>query len=286
MLRAAFLVFFLFCNGAMAANSISETSWQGKDLWGRPIVLYFSGDGRLAYKTGNGIFTDGTWQQNDDNVYLEINKKFVEQRGVLKDDELTGDGVTQRGYKGSWSVKRLSSNPPDLTAAAASPKPVAAVAGGSLTKEELQGTYEGTVKFDSSALTIRLRFSEEDNFIETRSTPGASQQQNGPQRITTLSQVPDWEGIQRATQYAKRNRASASGNKEYSAILKNLQPFLESNSVVDRCVDLNYGGAGTSLLCRPTNNPWPEPSLLLFTATLSQCGNGFCGYVIYPLFKK
>jgi len=286
MLRTTFLTVLLFCNCTMAANSISGTSWAGKDLWGRPIVWYFSSDGHLTYKTGNGIFTDGTWQQNDDDVYIEINKKFVEQRGVLKDDELAGDGFTQRGYKGTWSAKRLLSNPSDLTAATTLPKPPAPFIGATLMKEELQGTYEGITKFDSSSLSIRLKFTEEGNFVETRSISATSQQQNSSQRIAKLGQVTDWEGIHRATQYAKRNQATPSGNREYSAILKNLRPFLESNSIVDSCVDLNYGGVGTSLLCRPSKNPWPEPALLLFTATLSQCGNGFCAYVIYPLFKK
>ncbi len=249
--------------------------------------MYFVGDGTLTYKTPSGIWTVATWRQENNNIYFEMNNKFVEHRGTIHGNEMSGEGWTIKGHRGTWSVKKQPSNLSELAQAKSSTKLQPASTATLLSLAEYTGLYEGSITFDASSLTIRIRCNSSNSCdIETISVQGEAKPVSRIDRLTNFSPVSNWAGVQRAVQYARENSANRISNKEHAAILEKLKPLLDSDTVVDRCVDLNYGGRGASLLCRSSSSPWRESVLLFFGASLNTCGQGFCGYVIYPLFKK
>jgi hypothetical protein len=286
--RSLFVAIALIIFGFAQADdsSVSETTWSGNDIWGKPIALYFAADGSLTYKTQTGIWTNATWKQEGSNIYFEINNRFVEQRGSIHGDEMAGDGITKQGYKGTWSSKRQPSNPDELLRAKSSPRPQPTISGALLRPTELEGSYEGNVSFDSSSLTIRTRCNSNSCEIETITVRGDNKPSGRIDRVTKISPVTDWAGIQRAMQYTRTNRATKPDSIENAALLEKLRPLLDSDAVIDRCIDLNQGGSGAALLCHPSSTPWNKPTLLFLGASLAPCGQGFCGYMIFPLLKN
>lgn len=274
-------------NRSSNAPSVSGTTWVGHDIWRKPISLYFAGDGTLTYKTSSGIWTTATWRQENNNIYFEINNRFVEHNGIIHGREMTGEGRSAKGYKGAWAVKLQSENLDALAQAklpdartTAAPLPL-------LSPADYAGTYEGGITFDVSSLTIKIQCTPGSSCeVETISIRDPAKPFKHIDRITNFSLVSDSTAVQRALQYARTNRLEKPTNAEHAAIQAKLRPLLDSSAVIDRCVDLNYGGRGASLLCRPSVSPWKEPVLLFFGASLGSCGQGFCEYVIYPLHKK
>jgi hypothetical protein len=104
--------------------------------------------------------------------------------------------------------------------------------------------------------------------------------------VTKTSTVADLPGITRAYQYARSHRATPRKTLSDAALHEQLLPLLESSAFVEKCVDLNIGGADVSLLCKPSVSPGGPDMLLLFNASMAPCGAGFCAYEIFPLFKK
>lgn len=263
------------------AKGVAETTWSGKDIWGKPITLYFSGDGSLTYKTSNGIWTNASWSQDDSGLYFEMNKKFVENKGVIRGDEMTGEGWTKQGYRSTWSATKQPSGLEALIQAKAS-APLQLVPAASLSPTEYLGTYEGKVAFNTSSMTIRLRCGPESNCeMETINSNGDTKPFSRIDQVKHVGPVSNWLGVQRAFQYARINRADRP-----TAIPEELMPLLNSSAVIDKCIDLNLGGSDASLICRSSVSPWKEPVLIFFGASLAPCGQGFCEYAVYPLFKK
>jgi hypothetical protein len=271
---------------ALAAE-VAGSTWSGSDIWGKPISLYFADDGSLVYKTSSGIWTTGnSWQLDESGIYFEMNKKFVEHKGTIHENEMRGEGWTKQGYKGNWSLIRQATNLEALVEAKASAQP-APIPPATLSPGEYQGHYEGTISFDANSLTVRFSCNlEKDCEIETTNIRGNSKPINSISRVKSVVSVSNWPGVQRAFQYARMNRADRPSSRENAAVQEKLRPLLDSNVSIEKCIDLNIGGANASILCRPSASPWKEAVLLLFSASLVPCGDGFCGYVMYPLLKK
>jgi len=289
LLSALLLIAAMALTHALAlADEVAGSTWSGTDIWGKPISLYFADDGSLTYKTSSGIWTTGSWRIEESGVYFEMNKKFVEHKGSIRGNEMSGEGWLKQGYKGNWLVTRQSTNLESLVQAKASaqraPAPPAPV---SLSPSEYEGRYEGTISFDSTSLVIRFSCnSENDCEMETTSIRGTGKPMSNISRVKNVTPVSDWSGVQRAFQYARTNRADRPSSRENAAVQEKLRPLLDSSASIEKCIDLNIGGANASVLCRPSASPWSESALLFFGASLGRCGDGFCGYVMYPLLKK
>lgn len=285
-----FVALACFLPGSSFANgqepSVSETTWAGKDIRGQSILLYFAGDGSLVYKTPSGIWPNGSWRQEGDNLYFEMNKKFSEHKGTLHGNEVSGEGWTKQGYKNRWSATKQSANLASLVQATSVAHPPPALPA-FLSPIDYAGAYESKVSFDNSSITLRLECNQgSDCVLESAVSLGAATPARRVDRLNNVSPVDNWDDVQRALQYARNNRADESIKGENASILSMLQPLLDSNAVIDKCIDLNLGGSGASLLCHLSTSPWTEPVLLFLGASMGPVGNGFSSYVIFPLFKK
>lgn len=289
LLSALLLIAAMSLTHALAlADEIAGSTWSGTDIWGKPISLYFADDGSLTYKTSSGIWTTGSWRIDASGVYFEMNKKFVEHTGSIRGNEMSGEGWLKQGYKGNWLVTRQPTNSEALVQAKASAQRTpASPTLVSLSPSEYEGRYEGTISFDSTSLVIRFSCnSENDCEMETTSIRGTGKPMISISRVKNVTPVSDWSGVQRAFQYARTNRADRPSSRENAAVQEKLRPLLDSGAFIEKCIDLNIGGANSSVLCRPSASPWSESALLFFGASLGRCGDGFCGYVMYPLLKK
>lgn len=110
------MAFFLFnMNFALAqdAKSIVNTLWRGIDN-GRETEIKFLPNGRASYSYHNGVSVVSVdkvrWSQNGSNVYWEINDKFVEKKGQIKGDTLTGTAQNIKGAKWSFSYKLVQAS--------------------------------------------------------------------------------------------------------------------------------------------------------------------------------
>lgn len=284
--RLLLIVIMPFVYGSAWANGVAGSTWSGNDIWEKPISLYFADDGSLAYQISSGVWINGSWRLDESGMYFEMNNKFVEYKGTVRENEMRGEGWSKQGYKGSWSLTKEPTNLEALVQAKASaqraPAPPAL-----LSPREYEGRFESVISFETTSLTLRFDCGEGKNCeMETVNVRGTAQPVRSISRVKNVTPVSDWSGVQRAFQYARTNRAARPNDRESAAVQEKLRPLLESSAFIDKCIDLNIGGANASILCRASASPWKETVLLFFGASLAACGDGFCGYAIYPLFRN
>lgn len=277
-----------FTHAFAVSDEVAGTTWSGTDIWGKPISLYFADDGSLTYRTSSGIWTTASWRLDESGIYFEMNNKFVEHKGSIHGNEMSGEGWIKQGHKGNWLVTRQSSNLESLVQAKTSAQRAPAFSiPATLLPSEYEGRYESTISFDTTSLVIRFACKAENACeLETASVRGAGKPMISINHVKNTTPVSDWSGVQRAFQYARANRAERPSSRENAAVQERLRPLLDSGASIEKCIDLNIGGSNSSILCRPSTSPLGESALLLFGALLGRCGDGFCGYVMYPLLKK
>lgn len=86
------------------AASLAGTSWNvvETDSIGSRDIYNFMPDGTLAYSYQNGSYTNGTWKQDGDSIYIEMNHKFVEYEGRIKGRHIEGTAANIKGEKWTW----------------------------------------------------------------------------------------------------------------------------------------------------------------------------------------
>jgi outer membrane biogenesis lipoprotein LolB len=82
--------------------SVAGTTWTGTDSDGDYYEYHFQPDGRLHYKSPSGSFANGTWKQDGDNIYFEMNKRFSEHKGTIKGDRMEGEAWNTKGHRWTW----------------------------------------------------------------------------------------------------------------------------------------------------------------------------------------
>ena len=86
--------------------SVAGTTWAGPDTHGRHYVYEFMTDGTLHYTYENGSFTDGTWKQDGDLIYMSINNKYSERLGRITGTHMEGNAWNVKGEKWTWVSDR------------------------------------------------------------------------------------------------------------------------------------------------------------------------------------
>ena len=81
---------------------LAGTTWVGNESDFGAMRYTFFEDGRFEYEHGNGKWINGTWNQVDDTVYWEHNKKYSEFRGKFIEGALVGEKTNVNGLR--WSV--------------------------------------------------------------------------------------------------------------------------------------------------------------------------------------
>ncbi len=89
-----------------AIQNLEGTVWAGTDSDGDYYVYEFLAGGTLKYTSPSGTFTDGTWEQNGNSIYMEKNKKFSECEGIISGNSMSGNCWNQNGHKWTWTVTR------------------------------------------------------------------------------------------------------------------------------------------------------------------------------------
>ncbi len=83
---------------------LEGTVWKGLDSDGHQYTFRFKKGGKLNYTSPSGTFENGTWQQHGDRVYMEMNQKYAEYRGVIQGNRIDGKSSNRVGHKWTWKV--------------------------------------------------------------------------------------------------------------------------------------------------------------------------------------
>ncbi|MGD1037405.1 MAG: hypothetical protein ABR878_09445 [Roseiarcus sp.] len=86
--------------------SVAGTTWAGTDSDGDYYEYTFQADGVLAYKSPGGFYTNGTWKQNGDGIYMETNHKFSERQGRISGTHMKGKAWNIQGHKWTWAADK------------------------------------------------------------------------------------------------------------------------------------------------------------------------------------
>ena len=84
---------------------LDSTTWQGANYEGE-ITLEFLVGGILRYTTGNGTFSNGTWQQDGNAVTFEMNSHFADWTGRIRGTRMSGTGQNRAGRRWDWQATR------------------------------------------------------------------------------------------------------------------------------------------------------------------------------------
>jgi hypothetical protein len=149
------------------------------------------------------------------------------------------------------------------------------------------GTFEGKMGFDDSGMMLSLTCkSESECQLKSVFTSNGNTPHEYSEKLDSIEPVEHINEAEEALKYAKEHKSEKITNKEDKAIFENLQPLLNSDINIEKCIDLNLGGKGYTLVCSTKKPAWEKPSLLYMGTLLASCGEIFCRFVIYPLFKK
>jgi outer membrane biogenesis lipoprotein LolB len=102
------------------AASVAGTTWAGPDTMGRHYEYEFLPDGTLHYTYENGSFTDGTWKQDGDAIYMSMNNKYSERQGRISGTHMAGKAWNVVGKTWTWEADRQIPPPPSANGTAAS----------------------------------------------------------------------------------------------------------------------------------------------------------------------
>ena len=86
---------------------VTGTTWAGTDSDGDYYEYTFQPNGVLDYKSPSGTFTNGTWQEVDDTIYMQTylrltTKKYSERIGQIKGTHMEGKAINIAGRTWSW----------------------------------------------------------------------------------------------------------------------------------------------------------------------------------------
>lgn len=114
----------------------------------------------------------------------------------------------------------------------------------------------------------------------------------GGSTVNVFGSVSNWEQVKipnAALDYARKNKV-VKPSSPMAWYAQNLKPLLDSNSSINHCITLHSATMnappGFLLLCRLDKNPWEKDVVLFMGALMANCGDLFCGYEIYPMFRQ
>jgi len=148
------------------------------------------------------------------------------------------------------------------------------------------GVYEGKIAFGKSSMTMALQCAQDQCQLDMTAVTNGGSPNIHSQRLSDITPVENLSAAQKALAYARTQKSTRINRAEFAEIIKNLEPLLNSDIGIDHCFNVHYGGEGYSLICQTEKSAWEKPSLLYLGALMANCGEGFCGYVIYPLVRR
>jgi hypothetical protein len=88
-------------------ENVEGTVWKGETRPGQIFIVRFERGGILCYTSPSGTWRNGTWKQTGNAIYLEMNQKYAEYRGVMRGDRITGEAGNRVNDQWTWDVKRV-----------------------------------------------------------------------------------------------------------------------------------------------------------------------------------
>ena len=87
--------------------NVTGTTWTGTDSDGDYYEYTFVAGGVLHFKSPSGFFTNGTWQEVDDTIYMQTyyqqtTKKYAERMGQIKGTHMEGNAMNIAGRTWKW----------------------------------------------------------------------------------------------------------------------------------------------------------------------------------------
>jgi hypothetical protein len=92
--------------GAAEPLSLEGTTWAGIVFDTDTITFEFLEGGALQYTVPSGTYTNGTWIQEGNSIYIEMNNKFTEFEGTIDGNRMSGTARNKNGMNGTWSVEK------------------------------------------------------------------------------------------------------------------------------------------------------------------------------------
>jgi len=89
--------------------SLDGTTWIVAETNGDNDIFNFLPGGTLSYSYQNGSYTNGTWKQDGDSVYIEMNHKYVEYHGKISGSHIDGTASNVKGHHWTWTADMRSS---------------------------------------------------------------------------------------------------------------------------------------------------------------------------------
>ncbi len=84
--------------------SVAGTTWAGVDFHDDHYEYIFRPNHELDYQYPGGFYTNGTWRQMGDVIYMETNHKFSERQGRIVGTHMSGNGWNVNGEKWTWQA--------------------------------------------------------------------------------------------------------------------------------------------------------------------------------------
>ncbi len=93
-------------SGQSLTQSVSGTTWEGKDSDGEYSIYHFLPDSILHYEISTGFWQNGSWKQDNNKIYFEMNNKFSEHNGTIRGNKMKGTGHNIEKHEWTWKANK------------------------------------------------------------------------------------------------------------------------------------------------------------------------------------
>ncbi|HEY1208386.1 MAG TPA: hypothetical protein VGE85_03365 [Terracidiphilus sp.] len=107
-----------FAQKAMAQSviNVTGTTWVGTDSDNDYYEYTFMAGGVLYFKSPQGFYTNGTWQQDGDFIYMQTyymdtRRKYSDRLGQIKGTHMDGGAGNVTGRTWKWVADLKSTTP-------------------------------------------------------------------------------------------------------------------------------------------------------------------------------
>lgn len=111
-----FMTVFALNARAQSVINVTGTTWVGTDSDNDYYEYTFQPNGVLYFKSPSGFYTNGTWQQDGDWIYMQTyymdtRRKYSERMGQIKGTHMEGKAMNVVGRTWSWVADLRTTTP-------------------------------------------------------------------------------------------------------------------------------------------------------------------------------
>jgi hypothetical protein len=88
---------------------LAGTHWFGK-CYADNFWIIFEPSGIITYGYNGNKWSNGTWKLEGNNLYFEMNKRYLEFRGTVQGDAIQGEAWNVQGSRWQTHFKRTLKN--------------------------------------------------------------------------------------------------------------------------------------------------------------------------------